>query len=481
MDIRSLRTALGINQRDFALDANINVHDLSKWERGLAVPDDSAFKILSEKLKVPEDELKRAQRNYNSTVTPGEGYTTVAATDRHIFPPRLQSPDNRIRVLDLFCGCGGFSYGMEQSGYFAVTGGIDLLGDRIETFRNNHPFAACIVGDIREFDKENLKKIAKEPEVIVGGPPCQGYSSIRPFRNLTEGDPRNSLPEEYVLAVHEIRPRWFIFENVVGMLSHAKGASFHSLLESFDALGYAVDWRVINAALLGLPQNRERLIIVGSRDHERFEWPTPTHFSNYRSMAGKKAKRLHADPLFNPSLAPALSVMEAIHDLPEVQAGEGANYYLDDVNPTPYEGLMRGNENELTLHIATGHSEKMLGIIKKSGSNRNALPDGMTTSGFSSCYSRLDAAEPSVTLTVNFVHPSSNKCIHPIQHRALTPREGARLQSFPDNFVFAGKRAQIVKQIGNAVPPLFGRALALALAEAMGTNKAASDQKSTAA
>ena len=116
------------------------------------------------------------------------------------------------------------------------------------------------------------------------------------------------------------------------------------------------------------------------------------------------------------------------------------------------------------MHRATRHSDQMLNIIRHAGANRNELPDGMTTSGFSSSYSRLDPDVPSVTLTVNFVHPSSNKCIHPYQDRALTPREGARIQGFPDSFEFKGTRSKVVKQIGNAVPPLLGTAIGEALA-----------------
>ena len=111
----------------------------------------------------------------------------------------------------------------------------------------------------------------------------------------------------------------------------------------------------------------------------------------------------------------------------------------------------------MTMHTATSHSARMLEIIRHAGANINALPAGMVKSGFSSCYSRLDPDRPSTTLTVNFVHPASNRCIHPFQDRALTPREGARIQSFPDRFEFEGSSAQVVKQIGNAVPPLLGR------------------------
>jgi DNA (cytosine-5)-methyltransferase 1 len=323
------------------------------------------------------------------------------------------------------------------------------------------------VGDIREFSFSDLRDNALSPDVIIGGPPCQGFSSIRPFRTLTEGDPRNTLIEEFVLLVAELRPRWFMFENVVGLLTHDGGRAFDALLQGFQDSGYRVDWRVVNTALYGLPQNRERLVVIGSASAIQFSWPAPTHECEHRSMAGKRAKRIHATPLFHATAKPAVNVMEAIHDLPPIPSGGSAKAYRDDVAPTEYERKMRGDLSHLTLHDATGHSERMLEIIRMAGTNRSALPEGMTSSGFSSCYSRLEPDRPSVTLTVNFVHPASNKCIHPFQDRALTPREGARLQGFPDCFEFRGTRAQIVKQIGNAVPPLLGQVFANALAESL--------------
>ena len=165
--------------------------------------------------------------------------------------------------------------------------------------------------------------------------------------------------------------------------------------------------------------------------------------------------RRDASALWTPSALAA--------DLPPLKSGQSIRMYDDDVRMTDYERSMRGHETRLSLHEATQHSAKMLNIIKHAGHNIHALPAGLVRSGFSSCYSRLEPNLPAVTLTVNFVHPASNKCIHPHQDRALTPREGARLQGFPDAFEFVGNRAQVVKQIGNAVPPLLGRVIAEAL------------------
>lgn len=166
-------------------------------------------------------------------------------------------------------------------------------------------------------------------------------------------------------------------------------------------------------------------------------------------------------------LPPALTVDDAIGDLPIIESGQEATCY-DRPAQNVYQAARRNGNNELTLHSSTRHTDRMLDIIKHSGPNIHSIPKNLISSGFSSCYSRLDGQAPSVTITVNFVHPASNRCIHPHSDRALTPREGARLQSFDDDFYFAGNRTQVVKQIGNAVPPLLGQALAGPIAEALG-------------
>jgi len=466
-DIRSVRLALRLELRDVALRADVELALLKRWERGLARPPAGALKRLAEVLGVSYATLKDAQARYADVATPGEGYTTakaITADGTTVLARRIEPAPDHLSVLDLFCGSGGFSYGFEQTRRFAVTGGLDLLPDRISTYQLNHPAAAALIGDIRAVSFQTLVDAAGTPDVIIGGPPCQGFSSIRPFRTFTVGDPRNNLFEHFAVIVAELRPRWFVLENVVGLLTHGGGQVLPALLDAFKDAGYTTSYAVLNGAQYGLPQNRERLVVVGNREGRRFIFPRPTHASDHRSMAGKRAPRVHDTGLFGGELLPpAVSVMQAIHDLPAVAAGERAIEYLKDVVPTPYERRMRDGSHGLTLHEATAHSEKMLAIIRQAGSNRSALPEGLTTSGFSSCYSRLSPEEPSVTITVNFVHPSSNKCIHPFQHRALTPREGARLQGFPDRFEFSGSRTQIVKQIGNAVPPLLGQVIAEAI------------------
>jgi DNA (cytosine-5)-methyltransferase 1 len=440
------------------------VGDLSKWERGLELPDRDSLERLARVLGVEPTDLEQAQQAHHGAATPGEGYTTAEPGDGEIVPRRREPPASKWKVLDLFCGAGGLSYGFEQTGKFVTACGIDLLRDRIETFTANHEHAVGVAGDLRQFPVERLWSLAGDVDVVVGGPPCQGFSSIRPFRTLTEGDPRNNLAEHYVLVIARLKPRWFVFENVVGLLTHENGARLDAVLGGLSGAGYRVEWRVLNAALFGVPQNRERLVIVGSRAGTAFHWPEPSHQYDHRSMAGTRSEVMRTTPLFHHHLPDAVTLMDAIGDLPPVAAGCEATAY-DPARPpaTDYQRLMRAGSSPLTLHRATKHSARMLEIIRHAGANISALPPGMVTSGFSSCYSRLDADRPSTTLTVNFVHPASNRCIHPIQDRALTPREGARIQSFPDRFDFRGTSAQIVKQIGNAVPPIIGEKLARAI------------------
>lgn len=461
-DMRTRRLELGLPQGDVADRAAVRETDLRKWERGLELPDRAAAERIGKVLGIDAERLLQEQEQHAESATPGEGYTTAEAGKGDVVPRRVEPPRGTRRVLDIFCGSGGLSFGFEQSGGFATTCGIDLLPDRIETFVTNHQHATGIAGDLRAHSLRELHRLTGEVDVVVGGPPCQGFSSIRPFRNLTEGDPRNSLAEHYVLIINDLRPEWFVFENVVGILTHEGGMRLQSVLEGLSAAGYSVDWRVVNAALFGVPQYRERIVIVGNRIGVPFIWPKPTHRVDYKSMAGARPEVIRTDPLFSVGLPDAVTLMEAIDDLPPIpSAGEATAY--GKAARTDYQRLMRTGSKKLTLHKATKHSPKMLEIIRHAGANISALPPGMVKSGFSSCYSRLDADRPSTTLTVNFVHPASNRCIHPHQDRALTPREGARIQSFPDRFEFRGTSAQIVKQIGNAVPPLLGQRIAEAI------------------
>lgn len=381
-----------------------------------------------------------------------------------------------MKIMDLFCGTGGFSNGFEKSrnAKYETIFGIDILPKSVETFRLNHPRALGMCGDIRNIRCEELSSRLNirrgQLDLIIGGPPCQGFSSIRPFRASNEDDPRNNLFEQFANFVNYFRPRGLVMENVVGLATHKGGEAISQITECFTALGYTCDWRLLNAANFGVPQRRERLILIGVEKGARVLFPDPTHLSDGTTIGYRdRSKVVIADEdLFTRKRHERpITVLDAIGDLPPIRSGETADEY-DRAPFHPYQQERRNGAKALKLHFSTAHTQKMLEIIRHSGKNISSIPSHLISSGFSSCYSRLDGDTTSVTITVNFVHPASNRCIHPTCDRALTPREGARLQSFDDNFEFAGNRSQIVKQIGNAVPPLLGRAIGEALAPALG-------------
>jgi len=385
-----------------------------------------------------------------------------------------------MKIIDLFCGTGGFSRGFEDASGFEVGFGIDVLETSVETFRLNHPHALGLATDVRTFTParagDELDLAPGYVDLIVGGPPCQGFSSIRPHRSSDADDPRNSLFEEFARYVEHFRPRMFVLENVVGLATHKQGKTLALTQEAFDRVGYDTDWRILNAAHFGVPQKRERLIVIGAERGGPLSFPDPTHHSEsvgrtigFRDRSRMLGAGLSSQPsLFDgPTepipLLPAVTVADAIDDLPAIAGGESAAVY-DRPARTVFQTDRRKGLRQLALHESTRHTDRMLEIIRHSGPNISSIPGGLITSGFSSSYSRLAGDEPSVTITVNFVHPASNRCIHPTLDRALTPREGARLQSFDDDFRFAGNRAQLTKQIGNAVPPLLGKAIGTHLA-----------------
>ncbi len=457
LDVRSRRKALKMPQGALAKATGLSLNHLMRIERGLLVPNPTQTRALEKILGTLPLSI--------TTPISGEGYVTSTAAEGRVIS-RVREHDIGLRaVWDLFCGVGGFSAGFEATGEFEVVAGLDLLGDRLSTFTSNHGAANAYGGDIRNISVEKLLNENERPFAIIGGPPCQGFSSIRPFRNVEWGDLRNNLGEEFCRFVAAARPKWLVFENVVGLLTHDGGKALHSLQEAFEALGYRISTRVMNAAFHGLPQRRERLIIVGSLEGKKFDWPEPSHSHDRRSMAGSSRLLLAPKLGLLERAQPAVTLMEAIGNLPAVSSGQSSSVYLDGPE-TRYQELIRAGAQTLTMHESTAHSEDMLNIIRHAGDNINALPPGLVTSGFSSCYSRLAPNEPANTMTVNFVHPASNRCIHPFQDRALTPREGARLQGFPDTYVFQGTRSQVVKQIGNAVPPLLGRCIAEAILDA---------------
>lgn len=378
------------------------------------------------------------------------------------------------KVLDLFCGTGALSYGLSKAdSSFVTVGGIDLNHSATLTAQANHINSKFLCGDIEEISPKDFKKQTKitDIDVIVGGPPCQGFSSLRPSRGTNLEDPRNHLYKQFIRYVDFFKPKIFLMENVIGLINANKGYLLDDIIQGFKDIGYTSDWRALNAANYGIPQKRERLFLIGLRQDKKngssISFPEPTHFFDGK-VIGTKYKDRH---ITNKSKGkPAVTVWEAISDLPSISSGQSSNNYATPPK-NDFQLARRTFSPELTLHQAANHSQKMLEVIRHSGANINALPQGMVTSGYSSCYSRLEKDQPSTTITVKFTSPASSKCIHPFDDRSITPREAARIQSFDDTYIFCGSKTDIASQIGNAVPPLFGSAFAPVLLNLLNTSK----------
>jgi DNA (cytosine-5)-methyltransferase 1 len=297
----------------------------------------------------------------------------------------------------------------------------------------------------------------KKVDIVVGGPPCQAYSTSG--KRLME-DPRAMLYQQYYRALVETQPQMFIYENVRGLLSMANGKLFEEVQRLFASLGYFVEAKVLNAADYGVPQERERVIVVGVRDGIKFEYPQPTHGSIQKTTTD----------LFEKPLTKHVTLAEAIGDLPFIAAGEsGYEYAIPPQNS--YQKMMRKNApKKLMNHSAASHGESLMRVIRHvpEGGIKKDIPEKYRPkSGFPNSYGRLWWDRPSMTITRNLGTPSSARCIHPKCDRALTTREGARLQSFPDSYIFYGSRSKMNLQIGNAVPPLLAKAIAVQVKKAL--------------
>lgn len=340
-----------------------------------------------------------------------------------------------INVLDLFCGCGGLSYGFESAGYNIVLG-IDNDKKALETFELNHKGSKTICGDITLIHKEDIDKITgnKQIDVIIGGPPCQGMSLSGPRRF---DDPRNKLYLSYIRLVEEIKPKAFVIENVPGLVSLFGGQIKDSILKRLTDLGYKVKYQIVCAADYGVPQTRRRVVFVGLRNSE-FEFP-PKHKE-------------------------VITCSMALSDLPALTDSLGTDEQQYATEATcSYQELMRSNSNAVKNHIAASHSDKVKQIISMvpDGGNYKDLPEPYKSSrNFHVAWTRFDSNKPAPTIDTGHRHH-----FHYEYNRVPTVRECARLQSFPDSFIFLGNKTQQFRQVGNAVPPLLAQAIAEQLAK----------------
>jgi DNA (cytosine-5)-methyltransferase 1 len=363
-----------------------------------------------------------------------------------------------MNSIDLFCGCGGMTLGFEWSGYNSIiTSDIDENCGK--TIKRNFPNTNFILGDISNVNKEDFDNLlnGREVDVITGGPPCQGFSLANKNRNKVEDDPRNKLFYEYVKFIKWYNPKAFVMENVKGLLSMEKGKVIQLIKEEFEnaGIGYNVDYKVLRASDYGVPQTRERVILIGFR------------------------KDLGLFPEFPEKIkSKEVTVWEAISDLPQIEAGKGkddVDYGSEPVNE--YQKFMREKTNKVFNHIAMKHTERLIDRFKAIQPGKNLLdvwethgamkrgnPNEKSEIKFSQNNLRLHADKPAPTVAASF----QSNFIHPFLNRNFTAREGARFQSFTDDFIFEGMRTKMswevglsqYQQIGNAVPPLMAKAIA---------------------
>jgi len=318
-----------------------------------------------------------------------------------------------LKYIDLFSGAGGFSLGFDNEGFQNVFS-IDIEPSFCKTYKHNFTNHQLVEKDICELSDSELKYLKEfdEIDVVIGGPPCQGFSMAGNIGRKFVDDPRNRLFKEFVRVVKIIKPKFFVMENVARLHNHNKGETRKEIIKDFEELGYKVDCKILNSADYGVPQVRRRVIFIGSSTNQKIEFP-PKEVEKY------------------------VSVKEALSTYPKLESGE---------------------ESSIPNHIAMSHSEQMLKKMKyvSDGGDRNEIPVKIRPkSGDVRKYIKYASDKPSVCVTGDM-----RKIFHYEQNRALTVRELAKLQSFPDDFVFKGNRISQQQQVGNSVPPKMAEAIA---------------------
>lgn len=341
---------------------------------------------------------------------------------------------SKPKLIDLFSGCGGLSFGFEQAGFECVLG-VDIDKPALNTFSHNHPNAKALQLDLSE--DESIATILREVgnnniDVIVAGPPCQGFSLTGPRK---ETDIRNKLFYSVFKLAKQIKPKYIVIENVPGIATLYGGKARQAILDEFKKLNYSASERLLYAPDYGIPQIRKRMFFIGTYNQEAYSFP---------------------DPIMPPENY--VSCEDAIGDLPSLEdtLGTAQSKYTTPAL-TDYQKAMRQNSNALLNHVGTQHTELVVSVIKQvpQGCNYKSLPPGVGGSRtFNEAWTRYHSKKPSKTIDTGH-----RNHFHYKYHRVPTARENARLQSFPDTFEFLGTKTQQYKQIGNAVPPLLGYAI----------------------
>lgn len=415
--IKNIMYDEGLNQNDFAKKISCTQTQVSEWINNNSKPNYENLQTIGRVFRIDGNELLDIE----------EKNKPVVITKK------------QITVVDLFSGVGGLSYGFSHNDNFKVLLANEYDKDIAKAYTLNHPNVKMLNCDIKDLTEDILRReLPEKIDIIIGGPPCQSYSTLGKRKN----DERAYLYKEYCRILKIIQPKMFLFENVTGILSMNNGKLFKELQKCFEEIGYNLKYKVLNAAEYGVPEIRERVILVGTKGINNFEYPLPTH--------GTKG-----------GLKPYVTLEDAFGDLPVLKSGEEKTEYASEPK-NDFQKFVH-DCNKLRDNLSPKNGEHLIRLMKAlpDGGSKEDLPEELRPkSGFGNTYAKMWWKRPAPTITRNFACPSSSRCIHPRDSRALSTREGARLQSFPDSYKFYGSTSMKNLEIGNAVPPLLSIALA---------------------
>jgi DNA (cytosine-5)-methyltransferase 1 len=341
-----------------------------------------------------------------------------------------------LNALDLFCGCGGLSLGFEKAGINILLG-IDAWQDAITTFNYNHKNSQGLCADLSTLNPKDVESNLnnKSVDIIIGGPPCQGFSVAG--KRIID-DERNKLYKNFVRFVDYFKPKAFVMENVPNILSIGDGIVRDAIVKDFSDLGYKVVYKVLTASDYGTPQNRRRAIFVGLKNGADFSFPEK-------------------------SVSNLTTSFEALSDLPENSLTDGSDYPI--APNCDYQKFMRKDSSKVYNHEITEHNEKtkkIIALVPDGGNYKNLPSELQQTRKVHIAWTRLNSQKPSFTIDTGHRHH-----FHYKWNRIPTVRESARIQSFPDDFIFLGSKTSQYKQVGNAVPPLMAEAIAKKIKETL--------------